>query len=130
MAKKKTRILLAKMGLDGHDIGLKTVANAFRQAGIEVIYLGPYQTPGKVVNATIQESVDIIGISSLSGEYNIFVPQLMELLKKHKLDKEVKILLGGLIAKEDIKKMKEIGVSAIFRSGDTFEEIIERIGKA
>ncbi len=127
MVKGKIRILLAKMGLDGHDIALRTIANAFRQAGMEVIYLGPYQTPEKVLNATIQESVDIIGISSLSGEYNIFIPQLIELLKKHDLDKEVKILLGGLIVKEDMKKLKEIGVNEIFRSGDTFEKIIEYI---
>jgi methylmalonyl-CoA mutase C-terminal domain/subunit len=127
MAQRKKRVVLAKMGTDGHDLGLKFIASFLRQAGMEVIYLGPYQTPAKVVNTAVQEGVDVIGIGSLSGEYLTFVPQMMDLLKRKKLDGPIKVVLGGLIAKEDTERLREEGVECIFLPGATSREIIDGI---
>lgn len=127
MVQIKKRVLLAKMGTDGHDIGLKFIAHVLREAGMEVIYLGPYQTPEKVFNTAVQEWVDVIGISSLSGEYMTFVPILIDLLKKKKLDRTMKIILGGLIAKEDADYLRNLGVEHIFHLGATSSEILDGI---
>lgn len=127
MGQIKKRVLLAKMGTDGHDIGLKFIAHILREGGMEVVYLGPYQTPEKVFNTAVQEWVDVIGISSLSGEYMTFVPMLIDLLKKKKLDRTMKVILGGLIAKEDADYLRKLGVSHIFHLGATSSEILEGI---
>jgi len=130
MGRMNKRVLLAKMGTDGHDIGLKFIAHVLREAGMEVVYLGPYQTPEKVFNTAIQEWVDIIGISSLSGEYMTFVPILVDLLKGKKLDRTMKIILGGLIAKEDAGYLRGLGVEQIFHLGATSGEILDGINAA
>ena len=127
MGQIKKRVLLAKMGTDGHDIGLKFIAHVLREAGMEVVYLGPYQTPEKVFNTAVQEWVDVIGISSLSGEYMTFVPILVDLLKKKKLDRTMRIILGGLIAKEDAGYLRNLGVEHIFHLGATSNEILDGI---
>jgi len=127
MGQIKKRVLLAKMGTDGHDIGLKFIAHVLREAGMEVIYLGPYQTPEKVFNTAVQEWVDVIGISSLSGEYMTFVPILVDLLKRKKLDRTMRIIVGGLIAKEDAGYLRSLGVEHIFHLGATSNEILDGI---
>lgn len=127
MGQRKRRVLLAKMGTDGHDLGLKFVASILREAGMEVVYLGPYQTPEKVFSTAVQEWVDVIGIGSLSGEYMTFVPQLFALLKEKKLESTMGIVLGGLVAKEDIQRLRESGVNHIFHPGATSREILEGI---
>lgn len=127
MDKRRTRVLLAKMGTDGHDLGLKFVAAILRQAGMEVVYLGPYQTPEKVFNTAVQEWVDVIGIGSLSGEYTTFVPRLIELLREKGLDGTIKVVLGGLIAKEDTVRLRRMGVAHIFSPGAASQEIVEAI---
>jgi methylmalonyl-CoA mutase C-terminal domain/subunit len=127
MAHRRKRVLLAKMGTDGHDLGLKFVASVLREAGMEVVYLGPYQTPEKVFHTAVQEWVDVIGIGSLSGEYMTFVPQLHGLLKEKKLDDAIGIVLGGLVAKEDIPRLWECGVRRIFHPGATSREIVDGI---
>ncbi len=127
MAERKRRVLLAKMGTDGHDLGLKFVASILRQAGMEVVYLGPYQTPEKVFHTAVQEWVDVIGIGSLSGEYRTFIPKLFALLKEKKLDSTMRIVLGGLVSKEDIPRLRESGVTQIFHPGATSREIIDGI---
>ncbi len=120
-------MLLAKMGTDGHDLGLKFVAAILKQAGMEVIYLGPYQTPEKVFHTAVEEWVDVIGIGSLSGEYATFVPQLIDLLRESKLDRTIKVVLGGLIAKEDAGNLRKMGVTDIFAPGATSREIVDAI---
>lgn len=127
MGQIRKRVLLAKMGTDGHDIGLKFIAHVLREAGMEVVYLGPYQTPVKVFNTAVQEWVDVIGIGSLSGEYMTFVPELVDLLKKKKLDRTMKVVLGGLIAKEDAVFLRNLGVEYIFHPGATSKEILDAI---
>ncbi len=127
MAHRKRRVLLAKMGTDGHDIGLKFIASILRQAGMEVVYLGPYQTPENVFNTAVQEWVDVIGIGSLSGEYRTFVPRLYSLLKEKKLERTIRIVLGGLVSKEDVPRLRESGVDHIFHPGATSREIIDGI---
>lgn len=127
MGQVRKRVLLAKMGTDGHDIGLKFIAHVLREAGMEVVYLGPYQTPEKVFNTAVQEWVDIIGIGSLSGEYMTFVPELIDLLKKKKLARTMKVFLGGLIAKEDAAFLRNLGVEHVFHPGATSNEILDAI---
>ncbi len=127
MVKRRRRVLLAKMGTDGHDLGLKFVAATLRQAGMEVVYLGPYQTPEKVFNTAVQEWVDVIGIGSLSGEYTTFVPKLIELLREKGLDGTIKVVLGGLIAKEDTGMLRGMGVTHILSPGAASQEIVEAI---
>ncbi len=127
MVKRRRRVLLAKMGTDGHDLGLKFVAAILKQAGMEVIYLGPYQTPEKVFHTAVEEWVDVIGIGSLSGEYATFVPRLIDLLRESKLDGTIKVVLGGLIAKEDVGSLRRMGVTSIFHPGATSREIVDAI---
>src|SRR6476660_8307579 len=105
----KIRVVVAKPGLDGHDRGAKVIARAFRDAGFEVIYTGLRQTPEQVVNAALQEDVDVIGLSILSGAHMTICPRIMDLIKKEKLD-DVLVLVGGIIPDLDVTKLKEQGV--------------------
>jgi len=122
----RIRVLVAKPGLDGHDRGAKIIARAFRDAGFEVIYTGLRQTPEQVVTAALQEDVDVIGLSVLSGAHMTLCPRIMELLKKEKLD-DVLVLIGGIIPDQDIPKLKELGVSEVFQPGVSTEDIVEYV---
>jgi methylmalonyl-CoA mutase C-terminal domain/subunit len=122
----RIRVLVAKPGLDGHDRGAKIIARAFRDAGFEVIYTGLRQTPEQVVTAALQEDVDVIGLSVLSGAHMTLCPRIMELMKKEKLD-DVLVLVGGIIPDQDIPKLKQLGVSEVFQPGVSTEDIIDYV---
>ncbi len=122
------RVLVAKPGLDGHDRGAKVIARAFRDAGFEVIYTGLRQTPEQVVNAALQEDVDVIGLSVLSGAHMTLCPRIMELMKKEGLD-DVMVIIGGIIPDQDISKLKQIGVAEIFQPGASTEDIVAYVRK-
>jgi methylmalonyl-CoA mutase C-terminal domain/subunit len=122
----KIRVLVAKPGLDGHDRGAKVIARALRDAGMEVIYTGLRQTPEMIVNASLQEDVDVIGLSILSGAHNAIVPRVMDLLKQNKMD-DVLVLVGGIIPDQDVTKLKSAGVAGIFQPGTAMDEIIQFI---
>ena len=126
MAEMKIRVLVAKPGLDGHDRGAKVIARALRDAGMEGIYTGLRQTPEMIVNAALQEDVQIIGLSILSGAHNAIVPRVMDLLKQNKMD-DVIVLVGGIIPDQDIAGLKEIGVGAIFQPGTAMDNIVQFI---
>src|SRR3972149_8865553 len=115
-SKRKIRVLLAKPGLDGHDRGIRVVAVALRDAGMEVIYTGLYRTPEEIVNMAIQEYVDVIGISLLSGSHDAIIPEVMKLLKEKKADNII-VVVGGIIPPVDIPFLKECGVKEIFLPG-------------
>ncbi|HTG75342.1 MAG TPA: cobalamin B12-binding domain-containing protein [Terriglobia bacterium] len=123
---ERIRVLVAKPGLDGHDRGAKIIARAFRDAGFEVVYTGLRQTPEQVVTAALQEDVDVIGLSVLSGAHMTLCPRIMELMKKEKLD-DVLVLVGGIIPDQDIPKLKDLGVSEVFQPGVSTEDIIEYV---
>jgi methylmalonyl-CoA mutase C-terminal domain/subunit len=125
---RKIRVLVAKPGLDGHDRGAKVIARALRDAGMEVIYTGLRQTPEMVVSAALQEDVDVIGLSILSGAHNAIVPRLMELLRQNKMD-DVLVLVGGIIPDVDVPGLKQAGVAGVFQPGTSMDEIIEFIRK-
>src|SRR5947208_13134388 len=110
MSNEKIRVVVAKPGLDGHDRGAKVIARAFRDAGFEVIYTGLRQTPEQIVNAALQEDVDVIGLSILSGAHMTLCPRIMDLMKKEQLD-DVLVLLGGIIPDEDGARLKQQGVA-------------------
>src|ERR1700727_632963 len=120
------RVLVAKPGLDGHDRGAKVIARGLRDAGMEVIYTGLRQTPEMIVNAAIQEDVQVIGLSILSGAHNAIVPRVMDLLKQNKGD-DVLVLFGGIIPDQDIEALKKLGVSAIFPPGTAMDDIVKFI---
>jgi methylmalonyl-CoA mutase, C-terminal domain len=122
----RIRVLVAKPGLDGHDRGAKVIARAFRDAGFEVIYTGLRQTPEQVVNAALQEDVDAVGLSVLSGAHMTLCPRIMELMKKDGLD-DVLVVVGGIIPDQDIPKLKEQGVSEVFQPGASTEDIVDYI---
>jgi methylmalonyl-CoA mutase C-terminal domain/subunit len=124
MTEKKIRILVAKPGLDGHDRGAKVIARALRDAGMEVIYTGLRQTPEQIINAALQEDVDAIGLSILSGAHMHLFPRIMDLKREKKLD-DVMIFAGGIIPDHDIPKLKEIGLAEIFPPGSSLEEIVQ-----
>jgi len=126
---RKIRVLVAKPGLDGHDRGAKVVARALRDAGMEVIYTGLRQTPEMIVEAALQEDVDVIGLSILSGAHMALVPRILDLMKSSNLS-DVKVILGGIIPDEDIPKLEQIGVSGVFGPGASTESIVEHIRKA
>jgi methylmalonyl-CoA mutase C-terminal domain/subunit len=126
MSERRIRVLVAKPGLDGHDRGAKIVARALRDAGMEVIYTGLRQTPEQIVNAALQEDVDAIGISILSGAHNTIIPRIRELMREQKLD-DVLLVVGGIIPDEDIPALKELGVSEIFQPGASTQEIVDFI---
>lgn len=123
---RKIRVLVAKPGLDGHDRGAKVIARALRDAGMEVIYTGLRQTPEMIVNAALQEDVDVIGLSILSGAHNAIVPRVMELLKQNKIE-DVLVLVGGIIPDQDVPQLKQAGVGGIFQPGTSMDEIIQFI---
>ena len=120
---KKIRILIAKPGLDGHDRGAKVVARALRDAGMEVIYTGLRQTPEDIVEAAIQEDVDAIGLSSLSGAHMALLPEVVKLLKKRKAT-DIFVAAGGIIPDEDVPKLKKAGIKAVFGPGTPLAEIV------
>jgi len=125
----KIRILLAKPGLDGHDRGIKVIAAAFRDAGFEVIYSGLRQTPDMIVNAAIQEDVDAIGVSILSGAHMTLFPAILDLLKEKTSDNII-LFGGGIIPDDDIVTLEKLGVNKLFTPGTTTEESIEYVKKA
>ncbi len=129
MTTRPIRVLIAKPGLDGHDRGAKVIARALRDAGMEVIYTGLRQTPEMIVNAALQEDVDFIGLSILSGAHNAIIPRVMNLLAEKGMH-DVKVILGGIIPDADIPALKQIGVSAIFQPGTPMEEIVKFIRTA
>ena len=118
------RVLIAKPGLDGHDRGAKIIARALRDAGMEVIYTGLRQTPELIVSAALQEDVEYIGLSILSGAHSVIVPRVMQLLRERGLD-DVQVVLGGIIPDADIEEMKKQGVAAIFPPGTPLESIVD-----
>ncbi|UCD99507.1 MAG: cobalamin B12-binding domain-containing protein [Chloroflexota bacterium] len=126
MSERKIRVLVAKPGLDGHDRGAKVVARALRDAGMEVIYTGLRQTPEMVAEAALQEDVDVIGLSILSGAHMALVPRVLELLKANQQE-HVKIFVGGIIPDEDVPTLKELGVVGIFGPGTLTEDIIRDV---
>jgi methylmalonyl-CoA mutase cobalamin-binding domain/chain len=126
MPEQRIRVLLAKPGLDGHDRGIKVIARALRDAGMEVIYTGLRQTPEMVVNAALQEDVDAIGLSILSGAHMTLFPRVVELAREAGLD-DVIIFGGGIIPDEDVPRLKELGVAAVFTPGARMEDIVEFI---
>jgi methylmalonyl-CoA mutase C-terminal domain/subunit len=123
MTEKKVRVLVAKPGLDGHDRGAKVIARALRDAGMEVIYTGLRQTPEQIINAALQEDVDAIGLSILSGAHMHLFPRIVDLKREKKLD-DVLLFAGGIIPDHDIPKLKEIGIAEIFPPGSSLEEIV------
>ena len=120
------RVLMAKAGLDGHDRGARVVSALLREAGMEVIYVGMYQTPQMIVQAAIEEDVDVIGLSSLSGEHLSFTPKVVELLKEKRLG-DTLLIMGGVIPTEDIPRLKEMGVAEVFTAGSLTKSIVEFI---
>src|ERR1035441_9251596 len=120
---QKIRVLVAKPGLDGHDRGAKVIARALRDAGMEVIYTGLRQTPEMVVKASLQENVQVIGLSILSGAHNAIVPRVMDLLKQNKMD-DVLVLVGGIIPDQDIEGLNKIRASGIFHPGTPMDDIV------
>jgi methylmalonyl-CoA mutase, C-terminal domain len=123
---RKIRVLVAKPGLDGHDRGAKIIARALRDAGMEVIYTGLRQTPEMIVSAALQEDVDVIGLSILSGAHNAIVPRVSELLKQSKMD-DVLLVVGGIIPDQDFDRLKEAGVKGIFIPGTPMDDIVKFI---
>jgi len=123
------RVLVAKPGLDGHDRGAKIIARALRDAGMEVIYTGLRQTPEMIVSAALQEDVEVIGLSILSGAHNAIVPRVMELLREKDMG-DVKVVVGGIIPDEDAEALKKDGVAAVFQPGASLESIVSFIRKA
>ncbi len=120
------RVLVAKPGLDGHDRGAKVIARALRDAGMEVIYTGLRQTPEMIVNAAVQEDVDCVGLSILSGAHNAIVPRVTALLKERGAD-DILVVLGGTIPEQDVERLKSEGVAAIFGPGTPLEKVVEFI---
>jgi methylmalonyl-CoA mutase C-terminal domain/subunit len=126
MTKTPIRVLVAKPGLDGHDRGAKVIARALRDAGMEVIYTGLRQTPEMIVSAAIQEDVDCIGLSILSGAHNVIVPRIAELLREQNAG-DILLVLGGTIPEEDFPRLKQSGVAAIFGPGTSLETTVQFI---
>ena len=129
MSDSKIRVLVAKPGLDGHDRGAKVVARALRDAGMEVIYTGLRQTPEMIAEAALQEDVDVIGLSILSGAHMALVPRLMELLQANGQE-QVKVFIGGIIPEEDVPHLLEMGVVGVYGPGAVSDTYITEIRKA
>ena len=125
---RKIRVLAAKPGLDGHDRGIKVICAALRDAGMEVIYTGLRQTPEMIATAAVQEDVDVIGLSILSGAHNTICPQLMKLLHEKGMN-DVTVLVGGIIPEADIPAMKQSGIAEIFLPGTSTQDIVAFIHK-
>ncbi len=126
MSDRKIRVLVAKPGLDGHDRGAKVVARALRDAGMEVIYTGLRQTPEMIAEAALQEDVDVVGLSILSGAHMALAPRVLDLLKANG-QTHVKVFLGGIIPDEDLPRLKEMGITGVYGPGSNTEDIINDI---
>ena len=126
---QKIRVLIAKPGLDGHDRGAKVVARALRDAGMEVIYTGLRQTPAMIAEAALQEDVDVVGLSILSGAHMALAPRVIELLAENGQE-HVQVFLGGIIPDEDVDQLKELGVTAIYGPGTLTQTIVEDIRRS
>lgn len=126
MEKRKIRVLIAKVGLDGHDRGAKVVARALKDSGIEVIYTGIRQTVDQVVSATIQEGVDVLGLSFLSGDQMVLIPKVMQGLKAQGVE-DVMVVAGGIILERQVHALKEMGVQHVFLPGTPPDRIVELI---
>jgi len=126
MTERKIRVLVAKPGLDGHDRGAKVVARALRDAGMEVIYTGLRQTPEMIAEAALQEDVDVVGLSILSGAHMALAPRILELLKANGQE-HVRVFLGGIVPDEDVPQLKNMGVSGIYGPGASTEDIIREV---
>ena len=129
MNERKIRVLVAKPGLDGHDRGAKVIARALRDAGMEVIYTGLRQTPEMIASAALQEDVDAVGISILSGAHNTLCPRIVDLLRENGMD-DTLVVVGGIVPQDDIQKLKDYGVSEVFLPGTSTEDIIAFIRKS
>ena len=129
MTERKIRVLIAKPGLDGHDRGAKVIARALRDAGMEVIYTGLRQTPEQIVSAAVQEDVDAIGLSILSGAHNVLFPEIMRLLKEQDA-REIIVFAGGIIPEQDIEKLKALGIREIFLPGTPTSAAVNAIRNA
>lgn len=123
MAERKVRILVAKPGLDGHDRGAKVVARALRDAGFEVVYTGLHQTPDMIASAAVQEDVDAVGLSIMSGAHNTLFPAVMEALRKHGAD-DIVVFGGGIIPDEDMERLRQSGVKGLFTPGASLGTIV------
>lgn len=124
---RKIRVLLAKPGLDGHDRGIKVVARALRDAGMEVIYTGLHKSSEQIVEAALQEDVDVIGVSSLSGSHMALFPRIMDILQQNDMINDTLVVAGGIIPDEDISKLNEIGIEGIFGPGTDTVDIVNFI---
>jgi len=127
--RRRIRVLVAKPGLDGHDRGAKVVARALRDAGMEVIYTGLRQTPEMIAEAALQEDVDVVGLSILSGAHMALAPRILELLKANGQE-HVKVFLGGIIPDEDLPRLKEMGVTGVYGPGTSTDDIINDVRSA
>ena len=123
MAEKKIRVMVAKPGLDGHDRGARVLARCFRDAGFEVIYTGCHQTPEQIAAAAVQEDVDLVGLSCLSGAHRYLFPRVVELLREQGAS-DITVIGGGIIPEQDFSLLKDAGLKAIFTPGATLEEIV------
>jgi len=123
---QKIRVLVAKPGMDGHDRGVKVIARALRDAGMEVIYTGLRQTPEMIVSAAVQEDVDVVGLSILSGAHNVIVPRVLDLLRQNQAE-DILVIIGGIIPEIDVEPLRNLGVAAIFPPGTPLDEIIKFI---
>jgi len=126
---KKIRVLIAKPGLDGHDRGAKVISRALRDAGMEVIYTGLRRTPEEIVTAAVQEDVDVLGLSSLSGAHNVLFPKILKLLRENGAG-DIQVIAGGIIPEKDIPRMESLGIARIFLPGSSTEDIAGWIKKA
>lgn len=126
MAEKKIRVLVAKPGLDGHDRGAKVIARALRDSGMEVIYTGLRQTPEMIAEASLQEDVDAVGLSILSGAHLTLVPRIVQLIRANGQD-DVRVFVGGIIPDEDVPKLMELGVAGVYGPGSNTQKIIDDI---
>lgn len=129
MSERRPRVLIGKPGLDGHDRGAKVTARALRDAGMEVIYTGLRQTPEMVVEAALQEDVDAIGLSILSGAHMPLMARIMELMAENEMT-DVPVFLGGIVPDEDVPRLKEMGVTAVFGPGANLDEVIAQFRQA
>jgi methylmalonyl-CoA mutase C-terminal domain/subunit len=123
---RKIRVVMSKVGLDGHDRGAKVISSLLREAGMEVIYLGMYQMPNDIIRAAIDEDADVIGVSYLSGEHLVYTPQIVKEMKKADLE-NILFIAGGVIPVEDVPALKEMGVDEVFVAGSLTEPIVNFI---
>ena len=129
MSSRKIRALMSKIGLDGHDRGIRLVTSFLREAGVEVVFIGRFQTPESIVNTALQEDVDVIGISSLTGEYATLLPDLLDEMKKNNIP-DIPVVVGGIISPGDVEKLEKKGINGVFPAGSSLNDIVEYMIKA